>query len=266
MMQLNGRVVLITGAAGGQGQAYARLLGSEGARLVLTDVSAAVLAPLVGALQDVGAQVCAMAHDVADEAAWEAVIAATQARFGELHALVNNAGVIARRGVLDGDLRDWQHVLDVNLTGPMLGMKHGGPLMAASGGGSIVNVSSTAGLTAHDDAAYCASKWGLRGLTKSAATELASYNIRVNSIHPGLITSTSFAAQSPSGHADASRYSTPLGRNGSPQECAELVLFLVSDASAYITGAEIAIDGGYTAGATLLMRRKYQASLVTTVV
>lgn len=261
MERLKNKVILITGAAGGQGMAHARLFAGEGARLILTDVSCTKLDPLTGELHARGTPVLTMAHDVASEAAWKQVIGAAREAFGRLDVLVNNAGIIARQGVVDTELAAWNQTLAVNLTGPLLGMKCVAPLMAESGGGSIINVSSTAGLTAHDDAAYCASKWGLRGLTKMASTELARFKIRVNSIHPGLISGTTFAGNGRARHEDSSNYATPLARTGSPEECAHLVMYLASDESAFVTGAEIAIDGGYSAGATMLMRGKYQASL-----
>ena len=261
MKRLDDKVIFITGAAGGQGMAYARLFASEGAKLMLTDISSTKLELLVEELQKDGASVHAMEHDVESESAWQQAMAIVKQEFGRLDVLVNNAGTNSRRGVFDCDLLAWSKTLAVNLTGPLLGMKHASSLMAESNGGSIINVSSTAGLTAHADAAYCASKWGLRGLTKMAAIELAKFNIRVNSIHPGLISNTSFANHGPQGHENASRYATPLDRTGSPEECASLVMFLASDESAFVTGAEIAIDGGYSAGATMLMRAKYQTSL-----
>lgn len=261
MKRLQNKVILITGAAGGQGMAHARLFASEGAALILTDISCTKLDSLAEELHAQGVRVLMMDHDVSNEAAWKQVIDAARETFGRLDVLVNNAGIIARQQVIDTDLGAWNRTLAVNLTGPLLGMKNATDLMAKSGGGSIINVSSTAGLTAHDDAAYCASKWGLRGLTKMAATELALFKIRVNSIHPGLISGTTFAGNGHTGHANSSNYSTPLARTGSPEECAHLVMYLASDESAFVTGAEIAIDGGYSAGATMLMRGKYQSSL-----
>ncbi|TPQ25558.1 SDR family NAD(P)-dependent oxidoreductase [Cupriavidus pinatubonensis] len=260
MERLHNKAILITGAGGGQGAALARLFASEGATLILTDLTKTGLLTLA---EDLGhkTRVISMEHDVASEPAWRDVVDAVRQEVGRLDVLVNNAGMNTRHGLIASDMSAWGQTIGVNLTGPFLGMKYAAPLLAESGGGSIINVSSTAGLTAHPDAAYCASKWGLRGLTKMAATELAKFNIRVNSVHPGVIDNTSFMAKAPARHADAASYATPLGRAGTPEECAQLVMFLASEQSIYVTGAEIAIDGGYSAGATMWMRQQYQASL-----
>ena len=151
------------------------------------------------------------------------------AHFGKLHILVNNAGTIARQGIVDTTLEAWNRTIAVNLTGAMLGMKHCAPAIRDSGGGSIINISSTAGLTAHDDAAYTASKWGLRGLTKTAVLQFSQWNIRVNSIHPGQIADTGFFRGGGEAFAHAARVAIPMHRQGTPQECADLVLFLASD-------------------------------------
>ena len=158
----------------------------------------------------------------------------------------------------------WQRTLEINLTGPMIGMKLAAPMIRDSGGGSIVNISSTAGLMAHYDAAYTASKWGLRGLTKTAAIEYAPWNIRVNSIHPGQIESTALFSLASPELVQSRSASIPTQRSGTPEECAELALFLASGASSFITGVEIPIDGGYSAGATMwmrqLMKKQFEAS------
>jgi 3alpha(or 20beta)-hydroxysteroid dehydrogenase len=173
-----------------------------------------------------------------------------------LHILVNNAGTIARQGIVNTTVEAWNRTLAVNLTGPLLGMKHCAPAIRDSGGGSIVNISSTAGLTAHDDAAYTASKWGLRGLTKTAVLQFSAWNIRVNSIHPGQIADTGFFSSGGEAFAHAARAAIPLHRQGTPRECAELVLFLVSDEASFISGAEIAIDGGYIAAGLASLRNR----------
>ena len=158
-------------------------------------------------------------------------------------------------------LDNWNRTIAVNLTGPMLGMMHAAPVIRDSGGGSIVNVSSTAGLTAHYDQAYTASKWGLRGLTKTASVEYAPWRVRVNSIHPGQINDTTFFRSALPGQSQSLLASIPMQRSGTPQECADLVLFLASDESSFITGAEIAIDGGYSAGSTMWMRSQLRQQL-----
>jgi NAD(P)-dependent dehydrogenase (short-subunit alcohol dehydrogenase family) len=183
MPKLANKVALITGAAGGQGTAEAELFVREGAAVMLTDVDAAKGEALAKRLGGEGGRVLFRVHDAASEAAWQEIVAATLVAFGGLHILVNNAGTIARQGIVATTLEAWNRTLAVNLTGPLLGMKHCAPAIRDSGGGSIVNISSTAGLTAHDDAAYTASKWGLRGLTKTAVLQFSPWNIRVNLIH-----------------------------------------------------------------------------------
>jgi 3alpha(or 20beta)-hydroxysteroid dehydrogenase len=256
MPRLTGKVALITGAAGGQGSAEAELFVREGAAVVMTDIDAAAGAALAQRLDREAAQVSFLPHDVADEASWVEVVSQTKARFGNLHILVNNAGTIARQGIVDTTSEAWNRTLAVNLTGALLGMKHCAPLIRDSGGGSVVNISSTAGLTAHDDAGYTASKWGLRGLTKTAVLQFAQWNIRVNSIHPGQIADTGFYRSGGEAFAHAARAAIPMHRQGTPEECADLVLFLASDESSFINGAEIAIDGGYIAAGTANLRNR----------
>jgi 3alpha(or 20beta)-hydroxysteroid dehydrogenase len=259
MPKLTGKIALITGAAGGQGVADATLFVREGAAVVLTDIDAAAGQRLADDLIRQGGKAIFRAHDVADEGMWQAVVAAALAEFGGLHILVNNAGTIARQGIVDTTVSAWNRTIAVNLTGPLLGMKHCAPAIRDSGGGSIVNISSTAGLTAHDDAAYTASKWGLRGLTKTAVLQFSDWNIRVNSIHPGQIAETGFFKSGGDDFAHAARVAIPMHRQGLPTECADLVLFLASDDSSFINGAEIAIDGGYIAAGTASLRNKVRA-------
>jgi 3alpha(or 20beta)-hydroxysteroid dehydrogenase len=262
MARLTGKVALITGAAGGQGTAEAELFVREEAAVVLTDIDAATGERLVQRLAGEGGKVLFLRQDVADEGSWKEVVAAALARFGELHILVNNAGTIARQGIADTTVDAWNRTLAVNLTGPMLGMKHCAPAIRDSGGGSIINISSTAGLTAHDDAAYTASKWGLRGLTKTAVLQFSSWNIRVNSIHPALIADTSFSRSGGEAFAHAARAAIPLHRQGTPRECADLLVFLASDEASFITGAEIAIDGGYIAAGTASLRNRVRDDFI----
>lgn len=247
MGRFEGRVALITGAAGGQGAAEAELFVSEGAAVVLSDIDAAAGEALARRLEGAGGRALFLRQEVAEEAGWQAVVAAALEKFGKLHILVNNAGTIARQGIVETTTEAWNRTIAVNLTGPMLGMKYCAPAIRDSGGGAIVNISSTAGLTAHADAAYTASKWGLRGLTKTAVLQFARWNIRVNSIHPGQIADTGFFRTGGEAFAHAARTAIPMGRQGTPKECADLVLFLASDEASFINGAEVAIDGGYTA-------------------
>jgi 3alpha(or 20beta)-hydroxysteroid dehydrogenase len=272
MPRLAGKVALITGAAGGQGVAEAELFVREGAAVMLTDVDAAKGEALAARLraqggqgqsgQGQGGRAQFRVHDAASEQDWIDTVAATVAAFGGLHILVNNAGTIARQGIVNTTVEAWNRTIAVNLTGPLLGMKHCAPAIRDSvgkgggGTGSIVNISSTAGLTAHDDAAYTDSKMGLRGLTKTAVLQFSPWNIRVNSIHPGQIADTGFFQSGGEAFAQAARAAIPLHRQGTPLECAELVLFLGSDESSFISGAEIAIDGGYIAAGLAGLRNR----------
>ncbi len=261
--RIEGKVALITGAANGQGAAEARLFAAEGAAVVVTDIDDANGAEVVAGIEQAGGRAAYLHHDVGSEPDWTAAIALAQERFGGLNVLVNNAGIVPRSTIDETALGAWQRALDINLTGPMLGMKLAAPVIRDSGGGSIVNVSSAAGLTAHYDAAYTASKWGLRGLSKTASVEYAPWGIRVNSIHPGQIEGTALFANASPALAQSLRASIPMERAGTPSECAELVLFLACDSASFITGAEIAIDGGYSAGSTTFMRQQMKKQMST---
>jgi len=265
MPRLAGKVALITGAAGGQGNADAELFAREGAAVMLTDIDAEAGEALAQRIAASGGRARFIRQDVADEEGWRQVVAATLAAFGGLHILVNNAGTIARQEIVNTTVEAWNRTVAVNLTGPLLGMKHCAPVIRdtvaregakAGSTGAIVNISSTAGLTAHDDAAYTATKWGLRGLTKTAVLQFSPWNIRVNSIHPGQIADTGFFQNAGEAFAQAARIAIPLHRQGTPQECAALVLFLASDEASFITGAEIAIDGGYIAAGIAGLRNR----------
>ncbi len=229
---LAGRTVVVTGAGGGQGAAEALLLAASGAHVVATDVTDAAPAAFDGT----GIRYRPL--DVTDEAGWRDLAASLES----VEGLVNNAGITHRARLADTERTDWDRVIAVNLTGPMLGIRALAPLMGD--GSSIVNVGSVAGLTAHYTAAYTASKWGLRGLTHVAATEYGPRGIRVNIVHPGFI-ETPMTANAPAAMRDAQLALTPLERLGEPDEVAHIVAFLLSDAARYISGAEIPVDGGF---------------------
>lgn len=245
MQRLDGHVALITGAAleRGQGACEARRFAGDGATVVLTDVQREAGEATAAAI---GPQASYLDLDVRDADDWQRVVAAVVDRHGRLDSLVNNAGVWHTGGLLETTPEEYRRVIEINQTGVFLGMRAVAPTMQAQGSGSIVNISSAAGLRG-DPAihAYVASKWAVRGMTKAAALELASFGIRVNSVHPGLIETPMSATEFGPGKPDPGR-NVPSGRVGQPEEVADLVAFLVSGESAYITGAEIAIDGAVT--------------------
>ncbi len=248
MGRLDGKVAIVTGGARGQGAAEGRLFADEGARVVLADV-----------LDDEGKAVAAeigdaarYVHlDVGDEAQWAAAVAYAEDEFGPVTVLVNNAGILLFQAVQKTSLDDFERVMRVNVTGVFLGMKAVVGSMEKAGGGAIVNISSTSGLQGMPFlGAYVASKWAVRGLTKSAAIDLGHKNIRVNSVHPGGIDTPMVAGTS----GDAPFYQRlPVPRMGSADEAARAVLFLASDEASYIAGAELAVDGGATCGDLALM-------------
>ncbi len=233
------KVALISGGARGMGASHARLLVAEGAKVVIGDI----LDDEGRALADeLGGAVRYVHLDVTQPSEWAAAVATAVQEFDKLNVLVNNAGIINYGPLKTFDLGKWQQILDVNVTGTLLGIQAVIDPMIAVGGGSIVNISSIEGLRgAAWVHGYVTSKWAVRGLTKSAALELAPNNIRVNSIHPGFIR-TQMTAKLPQ-----DLLNIPLGRPGEPQDVSAFVLFLASDESSYATAAEFVIDGGLVA-------------------
>jgi len=245
MGKLDGRVAIITGGARGQGEAEARLFASEGASVVVTDLLAEQGQKVA---DDIGGLF--VRHDVTSEDDWAAVVAAAVGRFGTIDVLVNNAGIYRKGTLRNTTLEEYRLVIDVNQIGVFLGMQAVAATMIEAKRGSIVNISSIAGiLGTPQSVAYGASKWAVRGMTKAAALDLGRFGIRVNSIHPGMIDTEMMTVVT---DGSESRYekmerAIPLGRAAGAGEIASVALFLASDDSSYATGAEFVIDGGITA-------------------
>ena len=253
MSRVRGKVAIVTGAASdpGLGRAIARTLAREGARVVATDVDEAGVRDCADAIRADGGEAIALRHDVTREADWQQVVARALDGFGRLDVLVNNAGIAVLKPLEELSLADWNRQLEVNLTSVFLGCKHSAAALRRSGGGSIVNLSSVAGMVGlRTCVAYGASKGGVRIASKAIALELGRDGIRCNSVHPGFIW-TNMQAKATGASDPASvplaRGSVPLGRIGEPQDVAECVLYLASDESKYVTGAEFVVDGGMTA-------------------
>jgi 3alpha(or 20beta)-hydroxysteroid dehydrogenase len=239
-MKLDGEIALVTGGARGMGATHSRALVAEGARVVIADILDEQGRALADELGDSAVYV----HlDVTLEASWSAALAAAEGRFGTVSVLVNNAGIANAGGLDDYTLEMWNTIIAVNQTGVFLGIKAVAPGMKRARHGSIINISSVEGLRGgaflHG---YVASKFAVRGLTKSAAMELGGYGIRVNSVHPGFIETPMTAG------IDSKQLQIPLHRGGKPEEVSKMIVFLASDDSSYSTGAEFVVDGGMVNG------------------
>jgi NAD(P)-dependent dehydrogenase (short-subunit alcohol dehydrogenase family) len=253
--RVEGKVAVVTGGALGIGKACAQVLAQEGAKVVITDIKEAEGRALAEEIQAAGGQALFVRQDVAQEAEWQAVVAATLQAFGRLDILVNNAGIGTSVNIEEETLAGWRRLMSINLDAVFLGTQYAIKTMKGTGGGSIVNISSIEGLVGDPSiAAYNASKGGVRLLTKSAALYCArgGLNIRVNSVHPGYIRTPMIdnaLAASPDGQAmyDYLVSLHPVGHLGEPDDIAYGVLYLASDESKFVTGSELVIDGGYTA-------------------
>jgi len=265
--QVQGKVALVTGGSSGIGAAVSELLAREGASVAVTDIDDLRGPELVARIRKAGHEAVFLHQDATSEARWVEVVADVEKRFGRLDILVSNAGIaIAVPSIVDMSLEDWRRQTAINLDGVFLSVKHCLPAMRRGGGGSIIMMSSLAGLRgAAGLSGYCATKGGVRLFAKAIAMECASAGdgIRVNSVHPGII-DTPIWGKIPTGAAESvanapidieerARFATPLGRPGRASEIASGVLYLASDASAYVTGTELVIDGGMNAGG--VMRR-----------
>lgn len=249
MNRLSNKVAIVTGAAGGMGAAEARLFAEEGAYVMATDIQEDKLAAWVKEAKKEGLHIDHIMHDVTSQSDWENVIQETLLLYGRIDILVNNAGIYpGPTGIEDTSKELWDKVIAINLTGPYLGAKLCVPQMKKAGGGSIINISSIAGLVGGNGPAYTSSKGGLRLLTKDLAVELAKDNIRVNSIHPGgVLTPMTEDMMSTDAGKEIMKTLCPMGRIGTAMEIAYGALYLASDESSYTTGAELVIDGGLVA-------------------
>jgi 3alpha(or 20beta)-hydroxysteroid dehydrogenase len=241
MTSISGLTAIVTGAAGAMGEQEARMFAERGANVVLTDVRADEGTAIA---DDIGNAAVFVPHDVSSESGWNTVIETALSAFGSVNVLVNNAAISKAIKLIDTDVDTFDLFYRINQLGVYLGMKSVVEPMKAAGGGSIINISSVAGLRGASTLfAYSASKWAVRGMTQSAALELARFKIRVNAVFPGVI-DTPMNAPNPPGMNDVLVKTTPLRRMGESHEVAEAVLFLASPEAGFATGAELAIDGG----------------------
>ena len=248
MARLEGKVAIITGAAQGMGAEHARRFVREGAKTVFTDINETAGTELAAEL---GADALFISHDVSKESDWADVVAMAETHFGLVNVLVNNAGILGP-GVRTAELSeaDFSKVCSINQTAVFLGIKHAIPSLIRAGGGSIINISSISGIVAiygTPNVAYAASKFAVRGLTKQVAIEYGEHNIRVNSVHPGYIRTPMMTAALDTDQIKIASASVPIRRVGEVEDVSNLVVFLASDESGFITGSEYIIDGGLTA-------------------
>ena len=243
MARLQGKVAIITGAAQGMGAAHAKLFIKQGAKVVLTDLNEEKGNALAAEL---GENAIFVKQNVADEAGWAEVVAKAEEVFGPVNVLVNNAGITMAKSMMETTVEEYRRIVEINQVSVFLGMKAVIPSMQKAGGGSIVNVSSMNGLVA-GAIGYTDTKFAVRGMTKAAAMEAAHYNVRVNSVHPGVIATPMVMQEDTKAAVEAFAKHIPMGRVAQPEEVSNMVLFLASDESSYSTGSEFVIDGGMTA-------------------
>jgi len=248
MGRLDGKVALVSGGARGQGAAEAQLFAREGAKVVFGDILAAEGRQVEAGIRAAGGEATYVHLDVTNEASWRAAVDSAVSRYGALHVLVNNAGIYMRKRIEETTEDDLDQILAVNVKGVFLGVKHALPAMRRAGGGSIINISSVAGLVGNPNGSpiYTTSKGAVRLFPKATAMQHARENIRCNSIHPGPI-DTAMLDETAGGRSAAMLGRVPLGRVGTVEDIAYGVLYLASDESSFVTGSELVIDGGLTA-------------------
>ena len=245
MGRLDDKVAIITGGARGQGAAEAKLFASEGARVVITDV---LEVEGKQTAHDLGDRVSFMTQDVTSPQRWAEVVDAVHSEYGSVDVLVNNAGIFAPTPLLASSYEDYLRIIEINQHGVFLGMRTVAPIMVAQKAGSIINISSIAGLSGSPGfLAYSTSKWAVRGMTRAAAKELAATGVRINSVHPGIIDTPMARVFDDLGVRAAVDQRIPNGREATADDVAKLVLYLASDDSTYSTGSEFVVDGGWTA-------------------
>ena len=250
MGRLDGKVALISGGARGQGAAEAKMFALEGAKVVIGDILDDAGRRVEAEIDEAGGEAFYIHLDVTQEADWVTAVETAVSRYGKLDILVNNAGITIRKNVEETTSEDWDRIMAINAKGVFLGIKEAIPAMRRGGGGSIVNISSTAGLVGspYSGASYAASKGAVRLLTKSTAIQYAKEGIRCNSVHPGLLeTPMTEDMLADAAHREERTQRIPLGRIGTAEDVAYGVLYLASDEASFITGSELVIDGGATA-------------------
>ena len=250
MGRLDGKVAIISGGARGQGATEARMFAAEGARVVFGDLLDDAGRQVEAEIRELGGEATYVHLDVTQEADWQAAVEEAVSRYGKLDVLVNNAGILIRKNIEETTVEDWDRIFGVNAKGAFLGTKSAIPAMREAGGGSIINISSTAGLVGspNGSASYTATKGAVRLLTKSTAIQYAREGIRCNSVHPGPIETDMIQdTLNDPDLLELRMQRLPLGRVGKPEEIAYGVIYLASDESSFVTGSELVIDGGTTA-------------------
>ncbi|MFB6097919.1 MAG: SDR family NAD(P)-dependent oxidoreductase [Salinibacter sp.] len=250
MGRVDDKIAIVTGGGNGIGQAAAEMLAAEGAQVAVTDIDTENGQETADRISEGGGEAIFREHNVASESDWEAVVAATQESFGVPDVLVNNAGIYHIEPLDEMSVEDWRNLMEINVDGVWLGMKYCTPLMKAQGRGSVINLSSVAGLVGvANHACYGASKGAVRTMTKDAAIELASEGVRVNSIHPAYIDTqmADYGAEKQDASKEDLDAMHPIGHMGEPDDVAYAVVYLASEESKFVTGAELVLDGGFTA-------------------